>query len=206
MKTKHAVHAHSQSRQDSIIQAALICFDRQGYTNTGIVDICRAAKASTGSVYHHFGSKSGLSAAVYLSGIRDYQTGMLAALNPELSARDGVFSLITFHLEWVVRHPAWARFLFQHRHAEFMGEEAVESALRELNVRFSSSMAGWFGIHIKAGRIKALPRDLFLSLLLGPCQEFARQYLAGHTVTEVEHAAVELVEGAWAALAPTPPT
>ena len=206
MKTKHAVHAHSQSRQDSIIQAALTCFNQVGYTNTGIADICRVAEASTGSVYHHFGSKSGLAAAVYLSGIRDYQTGMLAALRPELSARDGVFTLITFHLNWVVRHPAWARYLFQHRHAEFMGGEAVENTLRELNARFSSSMAGWFGKHIEAGRIRVLPRDLFLSLLLGPCQEFARQYLAGYTVTDVDRAAVEIAAGAWAALSPGPPT
>lgn len=201
MKTLNATHADSEMRQHTIIQAALTCFTEKGFTNTGIADICRAAKASTGSVYHHFGSKSGLAVAVYLNGIRDYQAGMLAALGPELTAKDGVFALIAFHLNWVARHPKWARFLFQHRHAEFMGGKEAESTLRELNAGFAGGMTNWFRKHIEAGRLKALPRDLFISLLLGPCQEFARQYLGGYTVTDVDRAAVEIAGGAWAALA-----
>lgn len=202
MKTLHATHADSQRRQNTIIYAALICFVEKGFTDTSIADICRKAEASTGSVYHHFKSKSGLAAAVYLNGISDYQRGMLAALEKHTKAKEGVFALVAFHLSWVARHSEWARFLFQHRHAEFMGREETEKKLNQLNAVFAGGMAGWFKKHIDAGRFRSLPRDIFISLLMGPCQEYARQYLSGHTVSSIESATLEIAKGAWAALRP----
>jgi AcrR family transcriptional regulator len=198
MKTLKSLHAGTQIRQKEIIQAALACFIEKGFTATSVADICSKAKASTGSVYHHFKSKSQLAAAVYLSGIRDYQEGMLAALKDQVAARDGIFALVAFHLKWVDGHRAWAQFLFHQRHAEFMG--GTEEELHQLNARFAFGMAAWFQKHIKDGRLKALPRDIFISLLLGPAQEYARQYLAGYGVSDIDTAVRQIAQGVWAAL------
>ena len=40
-------------------------FARHGYADVGIAEIARRAGATSGSVYHHFGSKAGLFRAVY---------------------------------------------------------------------------------------------------------------------------------------------
>ncbi|MEJ2715811.1 MAG: helix-turn-helix domain containing protein, partial [Deltaproteobacteria bacterium] len=120
MKTKHALHAKTPLRRQEIIQAALACFIEQGVAQTSMADIRRRSNASTGSIYHHFKSKEQLAAEVYLAGIGDYQDGFLAVLEEQRRARDGIFAVIRYHLEWVSGHPDWTRYLFQQAHAGFM--------------------------------------------------------------------------------------
>ncbi|PIP38353.1 MAG: TetR family transcriptional regulator [Desulfobacterales bacterium CG23_combo_of_CG06-09_8_20_14_all_51_8] len=198
MKKPNATHAGSPQRQREIIDAALACFTEKGFPATSIADICRKAGASTGSVYHHFKSKGRLAVAIYLEGIRDYQTGMIESLSGQASAREGIFAIVRYHLMWVKQNPEWARFLFQKRHAEYMDD--TENDMKQLNAAFVQAMASWFKPHIQTGKIRPLPRDLLIALLLGPCQEYSRQYLSGRAVTDVDEAAGVMAEGAWAAL------
>jgi AcrR family transcriptional regulator len=198
MKTLNATHVNSPIRQRQIIDAALACFTEKGFPATSIADICKKAGASTGSVYHHFKSKGRLAAAIYLEGIRDYQTGMVETLSRQKTARSGIAAIIHYHLTWVKNNPEWARFLFQKRHAEYMDD--TEDEMKRLNAEFVKGMSGWFQKHIEAGTIKALPRDVFMALLLGPCQEFARMVVGGYAKSDVAVAARELAGAAWAAL------
>ena len=198
MKKLNATHTESETRQNEIIQAALSCFTEKGFTDTSVADICRKSRASTGSLYHHFKSKSHLAAAVYLSGIRDYQRGMMAVLSEEASAKAGIFKVVSFHLEWVDAHREWARFLFQHRYAEFMGD--IEEEMNQMNGLFFSKMAAWFQGHIEKGHFRDLPREIFISLLMGPCQEFARHSLSLKHVSLMAQAAEQIAQGVWAAL------
>jgi len=48
-----------------------------------MADIRVRARASIGSIYHHFRSKEQLAAALYVEGLRDYQEG---AFSPNLTA------------------------------------------------------------------------------------------------------------------------
>lgn len=198
MKTPNATHTGSPKRQREIILAALACFTEKGFPATSINDICKKAGASTGSVYHHFKSKGRLAAAIYLEGIRDYQAGMMDAVSGKDSAREGIFAVVHYHLAWVKKNPEWARFLFQKRHAEYMDD--TENDLKQLNAAFIQTMAGWFKKHIQAEKIRPLPRDLLIAVLLGPCQEYSRQYISGRTVTDITAAAEAMAQAAWAAL------
>jgi AcrR family transcriptional regulator len=198
MKTPNATHTASPKRQREIIAAALACFTEKGFPATSIADICKKAGASTGSVYHHFKSKGRLAAAIYLEGIREYQAGMIEALLEEESARGGIIAIVRYHLMWVKQNPDWARFLFQKRHAEYMDD--TEDEMKRLNAVLFQNMAVWFQKYIKAGKIRPLPHDLMMALLLGPCQEYSRQYISGHAATDVTTAAEVLGAGAWAAL------
>lgn len=136
--------------------------------------------------------------AIYLEGIRDYQNGMVKTLSAHADARAGIFAVVDYHLRWVSRNPAWARFLFEYRHAEFMSD--AEDAMKGLNTEFSKGMGEWFGRHIQAGDLKRLPKDVIIALLLGPCQEFSRLYIAGHAETAVPEASQAIAEGAWISL------
>jgi AcrR family transcriptional regulator len=198
MKTPNATHAGSFQRQRDIIMAALACFTEKGFPATSIADICKKAGASTGSVYHHFKSKGRLAAAIYLEGIRDYQAGMINVLSGQESAREGIFAIVRYHLMWVKKNPEWARFLFQKRHAEYMDD--TEEGMKRLNAAFARALTGWFQINIQAGKIRPLPRDLLISLLLGPCQEYSRQYISGYAATDVEEAVGVIAAAAWSAL------
>ncbi len=188
----------SGERRAQIIQAALSCFTELGYARTTMAHIRSRSEASTGSIYHHFKSKEQLASAVYIEGVRSYQEGLLEVIGRERRAREGIYGMIRYHLRWVVDHPDWARFLVHMRHAEFMA--GTDEAFKALNVRFAQGISSWVGEQVKSGRIKGLKRDVFISVLLGPCQEYVRQWLAGHSVTDPAAAGEALACAAWQAL------
>ena len=67
MKKRRQVDRAKRSRAQ-ILAAALKLFSRAGYHGTSLRDIARAAKASTGNVYHHFPDKE----AIFTALIEDY--------------------------------------------------------------------------------------------------------------------------------------
>lgn len=198
MKKPKSRHSGTALRKREIIESALACFSELGYERTGISDIRERARASTGSLYHHFGSKEQLAGEVYLEGIRDYQAGFISALEKETDAEKGIHAIIAFHLKWVDRNRQWAQYLFRMRHLEFMAQKENEFA--EINQAFFAKIAAWFRNHIAAGAIRRLPPDLYAAILMGPCQEFSREYLAGHIETEIGAAATQLSAAVWRAL------
>ncbi len=182
-------------RQKQIMESTLQCFTELGYNETGMTDICEKANASMGSIYHHFKSKEQLAASVYIEGIRDYQEGFIEALEKNENAREGIFAVIGYHLNWVREHPDWSRFLFQMRHSEFMGEK--EDEFNVLNENFFIRTSKWFIKHVKEGAMRRFPKDVYVPILLGPCQEYTRQYINGNTSTELETVIKELSIAAW---------
>jgi len=195
--------SRSDSRKREILRAALHCFTTIGFAGTTLADIHVRAKASIGSIYHHFRSKEQLAAALYVEGLRDYQESFLGELDRHRRAREAVSSLVRHHLRWVRDNPDWSRFLYDHRQSEFVA--AAEGAIRDLNEGFyRASGARWQGF-LDSGEMIELPRDLMIAILLGPSQEFARNWVAGRTRTELEDAADVLAESAWRALSNAKP-
>lgn len=56
-----------QTRAD-ILEAAQVCFAKNGFDSTGVAEICEQAEISKGAFYHHFSSKQ----AVYLELLREW--------------------------------------------------------------------------------------------------------------------------------------
>src|SRR6266513_5303326 len=106
------------SRRAAILDAALNCFVRRGYSSTTIEDIRRASGASVGSLYHHFAGKDRIAAVLYVEGLTDYQAGFQGVLEEHADARAGVAALVGYHLPWVAGHPDLARFLLAVRETE----------------------------------------------------------------------------------------
>jgi len=188
----------SQARRRQIIRAALDCFGEYGYEQAGMALIRKRSGASTGSIYHHFKSKDQLAAAVYLEGILDWQAGFLEELERHEDAEAGIFAIVRFHLDWVSRNPDWARYLFQMRRLDFMS--TVEKDIDRANNRFFERVGAWFRRHIETGRLKILPKELYVSILMGPSQDFARHLLSGPSTTDLDTAAKALGEAAWQSL------
>lgn len=178
--------------------AALECFDERGFAATTIDEIRRRSGASVGSIYHRFGGKEGLAAAVYVDGLRDYQHGFLRTLDRHPGVEDAVRALIRHHLRWVERNPRLARFLANRRETEL--RLATEARVRELNREFMPRVASWVRHRVEAGELRPLPADLWEPVLLGPAQELARLWLAGRTQISLRRAADELGETTWRAV------
>jgi AcrR family transcriptional regulator len=188
----------SDARRNAILAAALPLFVKKGYAGTGIGDIRRASGASVGSIYHHFGGKEGVAAALYAGALRDYQEGVLALIRAEPSAQEGIEKLVRHHVGWVTRHPDRARYLLGMRDAEVLLASARE--VRAMNRAFFRELYVWLDSQADRGSIQRLPRDLVFPLAIGPSQELARNWLEGHAKTSPEEAAAVLSEAAWNAL------
>jgi AcrR family transcriptional regulator len=186
------------SRREAILAAALASFVRIGYSNTTIEDIRRASGASVGSLYHHFGGKDGIAAALYVEGLAEYQSAFLAALLANDDARAGIEAVVRLHLRWMRGHRDLGRFLLAVRETEVIAAAMPE--LRRRNRAFFAAVKEWFGEHPE---LPDLAPDLLEPLLLGPAQEFSRHWLAGRAATTPEQAEQVLAAAAWHALTTT---
>ena len=186
------------TRREDILRAALGAFVEKGFAAATIDDVRRLSGASTGSIYHHFGGKEGLAAALYVDGLAGYQEGFLARLRGARGPEEAVKGLVRHHLRWVEGNTELAGFILGRRETEVL--TATEQPMRELNRAFLAEarelLEPWFA----SGTLRRLPLDVFDAVLLGPCHEFTRHWLAGRAKTTIRSAERPLAEAAWAAL------
>lgn len=186
-------------RRGDILNAALLFFNSSGFTRTGIQDIAYEARASVGSVYHHFESKEHIAAALFVEGMREYQRGLFAALGPHHeTAEDAIKSLVRHHLNWVKRNRELARFLLTSRTPEVaaVSDEELDRMNRAVFRQVREMLDRW----VTAGDIQALPMPLLHSIVLGPSQEFARHWVTGAVKQSIDKAEPVLAEAAWKAV------
>ncbi len=188
----------TQARRQEILSAALDCFTDAVVEATSIEDIRMRSGASVGSIYHHFGSKEKLAAAIYVEALRDYQQGFLRELGRHGDAESDIRGIVKYHLSWVTKNAKRARYLLGLREADFMIE--AEDALKKMNARYSEAVIAWRQPYVDAGVIANLPADLYRPLLVGPLHEFSRQWLAGRGTATMKEAQSVLAEAVWQAL------
>jgi AcrR family transcriptional regulator len=188
----------TSARRGAILGAALRLFVRNGFAGTSIEDIKRDSGASVGSIYHHFGGKEGVAAALYIDALTDYQNSLLALVAARPKAREGIEGVVRHHLHWVATHPDEARYLLNMRPAEVM--LAFRKEVRTMNKTFFREVFGWLDEQAQAGRIRTVPRSLYFPLVIGPSQELAREWLEGRLDMPLEEAAPLLAEAAWNAI------
>jgi AcrR family transcriptional regulator len=190
--------AASRTRRSQILEAALDCFTTRGVEATSISDIRAHCGASVGSIYHHFGSKEDLAAALYMEGLRSYQEGFLRELRRHKDAESGVRAGVGYHLRWVSEKPNWARYLLYLR--EDSSITAAEDEIGSMNQSFVAEMMSWLTPHVQEGDITRLPQDLYQPVLVGPLHHFSRQWLAGRTASSMAEAQEVLADVVWKAL------
>jgi AcrR family transcriptional regulator len=188
----------TQRRRQAILDAALECFSTIGYDQTTLADIRRKAGASTGSIYHHFGSKERIAASLYLDGLRQTQEAGLAALLHTRTARTGIGAQVGAYIDWVVDHPALATFLFAMRRAPFLDDD--EPAIAELNTDTHERAARWIADRVAAGELPDLEPAMRWALVFGPCRHWAGSWLRGTTTTSPDVAKRQISTAVYAAL------
>ena len=198
MPKKKGIHSKTGQRRLEIIQAALSCFDEYGFNETTIEDIRKRSNASSGSIYHHFKSKDQLGAAVYLEGIKHYQQGVLEHMEKNNTPKGLIESMVGFYFQWMKDNTAWARYLMQMRQEAFM-ELSANSIVFE-NKQYIERLAALFTPKIKAGKLRKLPLEIYISLILGPCECYGRFWLDKVTDADIRLATREIIESAWNSL------
>ena len=178
-----------------ILRSALACFDEFGVDATPIDTIRERAGSSIGSIYHHFGNKDGLIAALYLAALDDQLALMLPAMTEAKTPKQAIEALVQAYLAWVTQQPELARFLFQVRHSVANGPR--KEALAERNKLRYQALLGWLTQGVKDGSIRALPSETYASLLIGQAENYCKAWLSGRVKGSPLDYAETFTDAAW---------
>ncbi len=162
-------------RRSDILQAALACFQEVGIEATSIDMVRQRSQSSVGSIYHHFGSKEGIVAALFFD-VLDAQTNSMAhALAKASDASDGVRALVYGYVDWIVNEPDRARYMFRAR--SLVAQGPWSDQLKDRAQQRNAALLAWFEPHRKARALINVPCTLMPALVLGPAQSYCRAWL-----------------------------
>ncbi len=167
----------ASDRRAAIISAALVRFLDQGFTATTLKQIQGDARASNGSVFHHFPTKEALAGAVYVDCASRYQKVFLEELDRHDDAEAAVRAIVFMHLRWCTDHPQMARFLMTMTDPAVL--RAAKYELHDLNNRFATALRSWWKPHAHYGILRPLTPAQSQALWLGPAQELVRAWSLG---------------------------
>lgn len=200
--TRIAAQASEHGTRRRALVAALALFDAQGVEATTIEQLREAADISTGSLYHHFGSREGLVLALYEDLLEQYRAAMTAALVRQSGIRELLDAFVTTHIGWAMQNPTAERFLSEHRHHRSLTD--AEGQLQDETADFIRPLLRRIKPAIEAGILKPLPTELLLSLVLGPVQTWLRLHRTGSSKLDAGNAARKLSDLIWEAIAVPP--
>lgn len=181
-----------------ILRCALELFNEQGVEATTI-DLIRAqSQMSVGAIYHHFGNKEGVVAALFMAALEDQARLRDAYLAEAESTRDWVRALVFSYLDWVDQQPDWARFQYQARRSVAQG--AFSDQLREANRQRANQLKTWYGDPVQRDALRDLPLELVLSLIVGPAENYCRAWLAERVKQSPVFYRGQFADAAWRAV------
>jgi AcrR family transcriptional regulator len=201
----------TETRKAAIASARTL-FLKRGLEATRIEDVRDDSGISTGSLYHHFGSKQGLLEAVVIDALADHKAHLMVALQAEIAtgklgpkapaennAEAAIKAVIGSTATWITQNPDAARVIFRFRGAlESAGSSALKSHNRHELAPLIKRVQDW----IDQRQIKNFPIALLMPLMLGPLHEYARSWLAGRTDQPPTKHIEVFFAAAWAALRP----
>ena len=197
----------TEEKKRQILLVALRCFTDQGIAGTTIDMIREASGMSVGSLYHHFGNKDKIAAAVFIQGMREFaellnsyllEVENLAELDANDKVEQGIKAIVYANIDWISTNPDWARYVFHHRSVVSTAESGDKLA-SDMQV-FLLKIITWFKPYAQQGSLRPVSIELLSSLITGPCHDYARHWLAGRYTTPLSEQREEFALAAWNAV------
>ncbi|MET9286633.1 TetR/AcrR family transcriptional regulator [Nocardia beijingensis] len=188
-----------RTRERILAEATRQLLDK-GYSSFTVAGVRDRLGLSSGSMFHAFGSKAELAAAVYVSGMLDYQRTVLERIDaPDVGAEQAIRALLAAHLGWVEDHRELARFLFATLPDEVAGY--AEPALAQHNRVFFGALERLYGELLGTAEVGGDGYPVAHAICVGPAQEYCRQWVRGRVTAPPRTLTATLQEAAVAALA-----
>ena len=189
----------TKKRREEILHAALESFNELGFRDTKIEQIVELSGSSIGSIYHHFGGKEDVAAALYVYLVGEYRPGFLAALRSSDDAETSIKNLVRFQTSWLADNPKYAAYLLS-----TYGGEVQRLINEKLSRTKNETVAGintWFIEKVRAGEIRRLSPEIFRGLISGATHEIVRVRLSLGQKIEFSPETVEiLADNVWSSL------
>lgn len=183
----------------AVLAHALPCFNARGIEAATIEDLRQRSGQSVGTIYHHFGNKEGVAAALFFAGFDDQSRAIATRTEAVADAHAVVVELVTAYVDWVTALPELAAFLFMARETVAQGphgdalRERLEARYAPIDARLAES--------VRAGLLAELPAELIPALVLGGAESYCRGWLAGRREAKPAAYAGLLAEAAWRGIA-----
>jgi len=197
----------TEEKKRQILLVALQCFTEHGTAGTTIEMIREASGMSVGSLYHHFGNKDKIAAAVFIQGMREFaellnrylsESSNEEVLSASTKVEQGVKAIVYANVDWIAENPDWARFVFHHR--SIVSKAGAGNKLAGDMQVFYQQIISWFKPYAQQGTLRPLSIELLSSLITGPCHDYARHWLAGRYQSPLLEQREEFARAAWNAV------
>lgn len=182
-----------------IFRHALKLFNEQGLEATTIEMIRAECETSVGAIYHHFGNKEGLVAALFFTALDEQAQLRDSYLADATTAQAGVHALVHSYVDWVDSQPEWARFQYHARFAVTKGPFKDELVTR--NKARNKRLLGWLSEPAHKTAMSGVPDELLLSMIIGQAESYCRAWLSGRVKGSPKAYRDILAEAAWRSLA-----
>lgn len=181
-----------------VLQTALSLFNEQGIEATTIDQIKTRCETSVGAIYHHFGNKEGLVAALFFVSQDAMMQLTLTYLEKASTVQGKITAVVQGYIDWVTEHPELARFQFQARTnvAKSGHSDALAAKSKARNRALLDSLTPAERNEL----LKIYPPDLILSLIIGPAESYCRAWLAGRVKKSPAHYRELLAQAVWKSL------
>ena len=181
-----------------ILMASLEHCNSHGIESTTIEAIKAACSTSVGAIYHHFGNKDGLIAALFFCAQDEQALLLQSYLSKALSPQEGVHAMVFSYVDWVAAEPDLARFQFQAR--SFVAKGPHAPTLAERNKTRNKTIMSWFTQPEHKAALTKCPPELLPSLIVGQSESYCRAWLAGRVRTSPEKFRSALAAAAWSSI------
>ena len=186
----------ARDTRERLLDAALAVFEEHGWVGYTVHSVIAASGISLGSLYHHFGSMDGLTAALYARCMAALLDEIGAAATEQRSARTVVVAIVQAYLAFTRRERAAAAFIHGAPASTALSAAQVAALAADKAPRMER-ITGAIRPHVRGGAIVAIPEPLLEMMIIGPPAETARRWLAGVPGIDLEEAARVLPERVW---------
>ncbi len=173
---------------------------RHGVEAATIEQIREASGASSGSIYHHFGSKQAIAVALYTDGMEELSDVFRDAMQGQTDLQQGIRTILVSYFRWVAEHRDWALYLLRVATADVTPDEA--DSINDINRRTREDLANWLRPFALQNEIIQLPEELYASLIFGAATHYARHWLVGRLTLNLDFVAESLSQATWLSLSP----
>ncbi len=186
-------------RDAAILEAAARRFAEGGIAAVTIRAVGEDSGASTGSIYHRFGDRAGILAALCLGAFARATAALREVLEGDPPAERGLPALVLAWVDWVLAEPLQARMIYEITVSPDL--DPRREAMNAEKAPLFAPIYAWVASEVRAGRLRPLPDWAWDPVVFGPAHELCRRWLADRRLPLVE-ARQEIAETVWRAVAP----
>jgi AcrR family transcriptional regulator len=185
--------------RERVLASAAELAAREGFDTITTAKLSASSGVSNGSIYHHFGSKEGVLAALLAEIITGYQHTVLAVLDTHTDdAHTGVLATVAAHLRWTEHHRDQAMLLQRYRDQVTHG--AHREQVRDLNRHFRDRNEAWLRRQANAGALPPVTVEVAHAVVFAPAREVCRVWLTHDDFPPPTSFSDALGQAAWAGL------